>query len=48
MENALHRRWNGDSGIETVDWDIFLAMTHLRNKTFNELLHPSMLWLSHL
>ena len=49
MENALDLRWKGDTGgVETVDWDLFLARKHPRNKTYNVTLHPSMLQLSHL
>lgn len=48
-ENALDLRWKGDTGVvDTVDRDVFLARTHPRNKTFNMLLHPSTLQLSHL
>ena len=49
MENALDLRWKGDTGVvETVNWDLFLARIHPRNTTFNMILHPSMLQLSHL
>ena len=44
MENTSDLRWKGDTGaVETVHWDLFLARTHPRNKTFNVILHASML-----
>lgn len=49
MENALDLRWKGDTGVvETVNGDLFLARIHPRNKTFNVILHSSMLQRSHL
>lgn len=49
IKNALYLRWAGDTGVvQTVDQDLFLAMTRPRNKTFNKSLHLSMLQVSHL
>lgn len=49
MENALDLRQKGDHGVvETVYQNLFLAITHPRNKTFNKILHLFMLQVSHL
>lgn len=49
MKSALNLSWKGDPGVvKTVGQNIFLDITHPRNKTLNKILHLSMLRVSHL